>query len=80
MGEWVFACVSLPALEQKTGAAGGGLLSKPGEAQRLSSLTFGCFQVRGKNPQVLTGPAPSQKTLSTQPEGETEGRENTGKT
>uniref|UniRef100_A0A3B4FFN1 Pleckstrin homology, MyTH4 and FERM domain containing H2 n=1 Tax=Pundamilia nyererei TaxID=303518 RepID=A0A3B4FFN1_9CICH len=38
------------------------------EAQRLSSLTFGCFQVRGKNPQVLTGPAPSQKTLSSGPE------------
>ncbi|XP_076017082.1 pleckstrin homology domain-containing family H member 2 [Genypterus blacodes] len=67
----------IEALEQKTGAAGGGLLSRPGEAQRLSSLTFGCFQVRGKSPQVLTGPAPSQRTLSTQPEGETEGRENT---
>uniref|UniRef100_A0AAX7T9Y0 Pleckstrin homology domain containing, family H (with MyTH4 domain) member 2 n=1 Tax=Astatotilapia calliptera TaxID=8154 RepID=A0AAX7T9Y0_ASTCA len=49
----------------------------PGEAQRLSSLTFGCFQVRGKNPQVLTGPAPSQKTLSTQ--GETDARDKTGK-
>uniref|UniRef100_A0AAR2LSD8 Pleckstrin homology domain containing, family H (with MyTH4 domain) member 2 n=1 Tax=Pygocentrus nattereri TaxID=42514 RepID=A0AAR2LSD8_PYGNA len=30
--------------------------TKPGEAQRLSSLTFGCFQVRGKSLQVLTGP------------------------
>uniref|UniRef100_A0A4W6FXB0 Pleckstrin homology, MyTH4 and FERM domain containing H2 n=1 Tax=Lates calcarifer TaxID=8187 RepID=A0A4W6FXB0_LATCA len=49
----------------------------PGEAQRLSSLTFGCFQVRGKNPQVLTGPAPSQRTLSTQEE--TEGRDENGK-
>ncbi|XP_023183788.1 pleckstrin homology domain-containing family H member 2 isoform X1 [Xiphophorus maculatus] len=44
---------------------------KPGEAQRLSSLTFGCFQVRGKNPQVLTGPAPCQRTLSTQEEMDT---------
>uniref|UniRef100_A0A3B5L8J0 Pleckstrin homology domain containing, family H (with MyTH4 domain) member 2 n=1 Tax=Xiphophorus couchianus TaxID=32473 RepID=A0A3B5L8J0_9TELE len=46
-------------------------LCKPGEAQRLSSLTFGCFQVRGKNPQVLTGPAPCQRTLSTQEEMDT---------
>uniref|UniRef100_A0A3B4B1G6 Uncharacterized protein n=1 Tax=Periophthalmus magnuspinnatus TaxID=409849 RepID=A0A3B4B1G6_9GOBI len=38
--------------------------TKPGEAQRLSSLTFGCFQVRGKSPQVLTGPSPSQRALS----------------
>ncbi|KAF7656122.1 hypothetical protein LDENG_00046070 [Lucifuga dentata] len=59
----------IQALEQKSGAGGGGLLSRTGEAQRLSSLTFGCFQVRGKNPQVLTGPEPSQRTLSTQPEG-----------
>lgn len=50
---------------------GRGVLWEPGEAQRLSSLTFGCFQVRGKNPQVLTGPAPSQRTLSTQEEMET---------
>lgn len=64
------------AFEQKCGG-GRGALCRPGEAQRLSSLTFGCFQVRGKNPQVLTGPAPSQKTLSTQ--GETEGRDETGK-
>uniref|UniRef100_A0A3Q0S9G6 Pleckstrin homology, MyTH4 and FERM domain containing H2 n=1 Tax=Amphilophus citrinellus TaxID=61819 RepID=A0A3Q0S9G6_AMPCI len=35
---------------------GPGVLCRPGEAQRLSSLTFGCFQVRGKSPQVLTGP------------------------
>uniref|UniRef100_A0A673G1C2 Pleckstrin homology domain-containing family H member 2-like n=1 Tax=Sinocyclocheilus rhinocerous TaxID=307959 RepID=A0A673G1C2_9TELE len=33
-----------------------------GEAQRLSSLTFGCFQIRGKSPQVLTGPEPAQKS------------------
>lgn len=33
--------------------------------------------MRGKNPQVLTGPAPSQKTLSTQ--GETDARDKTGK-
>ncbi|XP_035462558.2 pleckstrin homology domain-containing family H member 2 [Scophthalmus maximus] len=59
------------AFEQKCGG-GRGVLCRPGEAQRLSSLTFGCFQVRGKNPQVLTGPAPSRRTLSTQ--GESEGR------
>ncbi|XP_068182982.1 pleckstrin homology domain-containing family H member 2 isoform X2 [Antennarius striatus] len=58
------------SLEQKRGD-GRGLLSRPGEAQRLSSLTFGCFQVRGKNPQVRSGPAPSLKTLST--EGESGG-------
>uniref|UniRef100_A0A3Q1G8E2 Pleckstrin homology domain containing, family H (with MyTH4 domain) member 2 n=1 Tax=Acanthochromis polyacanthus TaxID=80966 RepID=A0A3Q1G8E2_9TELE len=58
-------------------AGGRGVLCRPGEAQRLSSLTFGCFQVRGKNPQVLTGPAPSQRTLSTQ--GETESRDKSGK-
>uniref|UniRef100_A0AAR2J1T7 Pleckstrin homology domain containing, family H (with MyTH4 domain) member 2 n=1 Tax=Pygocentrus nattereri TaxID=42514 RepID=A0AAR2J1T7_PYGNA len=38
--------------------------TKPGEAQRLSSLTFGCFQVRGKSLQVLTGPVPAQKSNS----------------
>ncbi|XP_040906482.1 pleckstrin homology domain-containing family H member 2 [Toxotes jaculatrix] len=64
------------AFEAKCGG-GRGVLCRPGEAQRLSSLTFGCFQVRGKNPQVLTGPAPSQRTLSTQ--GETEGRDETVK-
>uniref|UniRef100_A0A8C4EKP9 Pleckstrin homology domain containing, family H (with MyTH4 domain) member 2 n=1 Tax=Dicentrarchus labrax TaxID=13489 RepID=A0A8C4EKP9_DICLA len=63
------------AFEQKCGG-GRGVLCRPGEAQRLSSLTFGCFQVRGKNPQVLTGPAPSQRSLSTQEE--TEGRDKTG--
>ncbi|TRY88747.1 hypothetical protein DNTS_029676 [Danionella cerebrum] len=36
-----------------------------GEAQRLSSLTFGCFQIRGKSPQVQTAPGPSLKTIST---------------
>ncbi|XP_053292949.1 pleckstrin homology domain-containing family H member 2 [Pleuronectes platessa] len=60
------------AFEQKC-SGGQGVLSRPGEAQRLSSLTFGCFQVRGKNPQVLTGPAPSQRTLSTQEEIEASG-------
>uniref|UniRef100_A0A4W5M436 Pleckstrin homology, MyTH4 and FERM domain containing H2 n=1 Tax=Hucho hucho TaxID=62062 RepID=A0A4W5M436_9TELE len=65
--------VCVPALEQKRG---GGVQSKPGEAQRLSSLTFGCFQVRGKNPQVLTGPEPVQRTLRIQPE--TDGGNNTG--
>ncbi|KAK2922223.1 pleckstrin homology domain-containing family H member 2 isoform X1 [Channa argus] len=62
------------AFEQKCGG-GQGVICQPGEAQRLSSLTFGCFQVRGKNPQVLTGPTPSQRTLSTQ--GETESRHKT---
>uniref|UniRef100_A0A8C9XTM0 Pleckstrin homology, MyTH4 and FERM domain containing H2 n=1 Tax=Sander lucioperca TaxID=283035 RepID=A0A8C9XTM0_SANLU len=57
------------AFEQKCGGERG-VLCRPGEAQRLSSLTFGCFQVRGKSPQVLTGPAPCQRSLSTQ--GETE--------
>ncbi|XP_047459247.1 pleckstrin homology domain-containing family H member 2 [Mugil cephalus] len=64
------------AFEQKCGA-GRGVLSRPGEAQRLSSLTFGCFQVRGKSPQVLTGPAPSQRTLNAS--GESEGRAKTEK-
>lgn len=73
------ACLSDPALEQRRGG-GGGVLPKPGEAQRLSSLTFGCFQVRGKSPQVLIGPEPSQRTLSTQPEREAEGDDKTGKT
>lgn len=54
------------ALEQRSAMS----QSKPGEAQRLSSLTFGCFQVRGKSPQVLTGPAPSQRTLSSTGEAE----------
>ena len=66
-----------PEFEQRCGG-GRGVLCRPGEAQRLSSLTFGCFQVRGKSPQVLTGPAPSQRTLSTQEE--TEGKDKTGKT
>ncbi|KAL0964359.1 hypothetical protein UPYG_G00322800 [Umbra pygmaea] len=59
----------MQALEQKRG---GDIHSKPGEAHRLSSLTFGCFQVQGKNPQVLTGPEPAQRTLSTQAEAEPE--------
>ncbi|KAM7385102.1 hypothetical protein PAMP_001199 [Pampus punctatissimus] len=62
--------------EQRCGG-GRGVVCRPGEAQRLSSLTFGCFQVRGKSPQVLTGPAPSKRTLSTQEE--TEGRDKTEK-
>uniref|UniRef100_A0A8C1A1U4 Pleckstrin homology, MyTH4 and FERM domain containing H2 n=1 Tax=Cyprinus carpio carpio TaxID=630221 RepID=A0A8C1A1U4_CYPCA len=41
-----------------------------GEAQRLSSLTFGCIQIRGKSPQVLTGPEPAQKSVSTLPDRE----------
>ena len=63
------------AFEKKCGSGAGGP-SRPGQAQRLSSLTFGCFQVTGKNPQVLTGPAPSQRMLTTK--GETEGRDKTG--
>ncbi|XP_074503019.1 pleckstrin homology domain-containing family H member 2 isoform X2 [Sebastes fasciatus] len=65
------------AFEQKCGG-GRGVLCRPGEAQRLSSLTFGCFQVRGKSPQVLTGPAPCKRTLSTQGEI-TEGRDESEK-
>ncbi|XP_048858663.1 pleckstrin homology domain-containing family H member 2 isoform X2 [Brienomyrus brachyistius] len=42
---------------------------KPGEAQRLSSLTFGCFQVRANSPQVITGPEPCRRTLSTRQDG-----------
>ncbi|KAJ8248319.1 hypothetical protein GJAV_G00240730 [Gymnothorax javanicus] len=53
-------------MEQKsTGAS----QPKPGEAQRMSSLTFGCFQVRAKSPQVLTGPEPKRRTVSTQQAG-----------
>lgn len=36
--------------------------AKPGQAQRLSSLTFGCFHVQGKSPQVRTGPMPVQRS------------------
>ncbi|XP_061646823.1 pleckstrin homology domain-containing family H member 2 isoform X2 [Phyllopteryx taeniolatus] len=50
------------------------VLCRPGAAHRVSSLTFGCFQVRGKSAQVLTGPIPSQRSLST--EEENEGRVN----
>ncbi|XP_068423928.1 pleckstrin homology domain-containing family H member 2 isoform X2 [Clinocottus analis] len=64
------------SFEQKCGDRRGALC-RPGEAQRLSSLTFGCFQVRGKSPQVLTGPAPCQRTLSTQRGAE--GRDTTKK-
>ncbi|XP_061693306.1 pleckstrin homology domain-containing family H member 2 isoform X2 [Syngnathoides biaculeatus] len=46
------------------------VLCRPGEAHRVSSLTFGCFQVRGKSAQVLTGPIPSQRSLSTEEENE----------
>ncbi|XP_066534880.1 pleckstrin homology domain-containing family H member 2 [Hoplias malabaricus] len=41
-----------------------GINTKPGEAQRLSGLTFGCFQVRGKSLQVLTSPVPAQRSDS----------------
>lgn len=36
--------------------------AKPGQAQRLSSLTFGCFHVQGKSPQVRIGPMPVQRS------------------
>ncbi|XP_050982703.1 pleckstrin homology domain-containing family H member 2 [Labeo rohita] len=49
-------------------SSGGPAQPNMGEAQRLSSLTFGCFQIRGKSPQVLTGPEPSQKSISTLPD------------
>ncbi|XP_030627827.1 pleckstrin homology domain-containing family H member 2 isoform X2 [Chanos chanos] len=39
---------------------------RPGQAQRLSSLTFGSFQLRGKNPQVLSSPQPIQHSVSVQ--------------
>ncbi|MGH0173914.1 UNVERIFIED_CONTAM: hypothetical protein FKN15_070792 [Acipenser sinensis] len=42
---------------------------KPGEAQRLSSLTFGCFQVRAKNPQVLTGPEQGHRATNQETAG-----------
>ncbi|KAG7229889.1 hypothetical protein INR49_009606 [Caranx melampygus] len=73
--EEVIAQLEQQLEEQEKSSSGRGVLCRPGEAQRLSSLTFGCFQVRGKNPQVLTGPAPSQRTISTQ--GETEARDET---
>uniref|UniRef100_W5KAF4 Pleckstrin homology, MyTH4 and FERM domain containing H2 n=1 Tax=Astyanax mexicanus TaxID=7994 RepID=W5KAF4_ASTMX len=47
----------IQGLEQSAGSN-----TKPGEAQRLSSLTFGCFQVRGKSLQVLTGPVSAQRS------------------
>uniref|UniRef100_A0A673FSN4 Pleckstrin homology domain-containing family H member 2-like n=1 Tax=Sinocyclocheilus rhinocerous TaxID=307959 RepID=A0A673FSN4_9TELE len=50
--------------------SGGPVQPSVGEAQRLSSLTFGCFQIRGKSPQVLTGPEPAQKSVSTLPDRE----------
>ncbi|XP_036402517.1 pleckstrin homology domain-containing family H member 2 [Megalops cyprinoides] len=56
----------MQAVEQKRAAAAP---PKPGEAQRLSSLTFGCFQVRAKSPQVLTGPEPARRTITGQQDG-----------
>uniref|UniRef100_A0A3Q3WEG2 Uncharacterized protein n=1 Tax=Mola mola TaxID=94237 RepID=A0A3Q3WEG2_MOLML len=41
---------------------GPGALRRPGQAQRLSSLTFGCFQVTGKNPQKSSKQAASSRT------------------
>uniref|UniRef100_A0A673FSA6 Pleckstrin homology domain-containing family H member 2-like n=1 Tax=Sinocyclocheilus rhinocerous TaxID=307959 RepID=A0A673FSA6_9TELE len=59
----------LQAMEP-TLSSGGPVQPSVGEAQRLSSLTFGCFQIRGKSPQVLTGPEPAQKSVSTLPDRE----------
>ncbi|KAI2657602.1 Pleckstrin homology domain-containing family H member 2 [Labeo rohita] len=59
--EWVMRKLNEPS-------SGGPAQPNMGEAQRLSSLTFGCFQIRGKSPQVLTGPEPSQKSISTLPD------------
>lgn len=63
------------AFEQRCGGTGGTQCC-PGEAQRLSSLTFGCFQVKTKIPQVLTEPEPSQRSLSSP---ENEGQDKNGK-
>ncbi|KPP73858.1 pleckstrin-like domain-containing family H member 2-like [Scleropages formosus] len=46
---------------------------KAGEAQRLSSLTFGCFQVRANNPQIIRGPEPSRRTISFKHDGKEAG-------
>ncbi|XP_058238898.1 pleckstrin homology domain-containing family H member 2 isoform X1 [Hemibagrus wyckioides] len=51
----------IQVLEQAVGHRGSDH-AKPGQAQRLSSLTFGCFHVQGKSPQVRTGPVPVQKS------------------
>ncbi|KAF7710663.1 pleckstrin homology domain-containing family H member 2 [Silurus meridionalis] len=51
----------IQVLEQATGPRGSDH-AKPGQAQRLSSLTFGCFHVQGKSPQVRTGHIPNQKS------------------
>uniref|UniRef100_A0A672T9D8 Pleckstrin homology, MyTH4 and FERM domain containing H2 n=1 Tax=Sinocyclocheilus grahami TaxID=75366 RepID=A0A672T9D8_SINGR len=64
----MFLCFVL-AMELTLGP-GGPVQPSVGEAQRLSSLTFGCFQIRGKSPQVLTGPEPAQKSVSTLPDRE----------
>ncbi|XP_005998342.1 pleckstrin homology domain-containing family H member 2 [Latimeria chalumnae] len=50
---------------------------KPGEAQRLSSLTFGCFQVRAKSPQTLPGKEESSRAkAATQESSSFEGNHN----
>ncbi|XP_062851074.1 pleckstrin homology domain-containing family H member 2 [Trichomycterus rosablanca] len=53
----------IQGLEQALGHGETGQ-TKPGQAQRLSSLTFGCFQIRGKSPQVRTGPMSAQSTTN----------------
>ncbi|XP_063047989.1 pleckstrin homology domain-containing family H member 2 [Engraulis encrasicolus] len=55
----------LQVVEQMRSATS--LHSRPGEAHRLSSLTFGCFQVRGKSPQVMTGPQSPQRPICSEP-------------
>ncbi|XP_059374013.1 pleckstrin homology domain-containing family H member 2-like [Carassius carassius] len=59
----------MQAMEPTLGS-GGPVQPIVGEAQRLSSLTFGCFQIRGKSPQVLMGPEPAQKSVSSLPDRE----------
>uniref|UniRef100_A0A8C2GIP4 Pleckstrin homology domain containing, family H (with MyTH4 domain) member 2 n=1 Tax=Cyprinus carpio TaxID=7962 RepID=A0A8C2GIP4_CYPCA len=65
--EWVMRKLNEVSMELTLGS-GGPVQPNVGEAQRLSSLTFGCFQIRGKSPQVLTGPEPSKKSISTLPD------------
>uniref|UniRef100_A0A671K538 Pleckstrin homology domain-containing family H member 2-like n=1 Tax=Sinocyclocheilus anshuiensis TaxID=1608454 RepID=A0A671K538_9TELE len=69
--EWVMRKLNeVRSSMEPTLGSGGPVQPSVGEAQRLSSLTFGCFQIRGKSPQVLTGPEPAQKSVSTLPDRE----------
>ncbi|KAM9476627.1 pleckstrin homology domain-containing family H member 2 isoform 1-T1 [Clarias gariepinus] len=51
----------IQVLEQAAGCKGSDH-AQPGQAQRISSLTFGCFNVQGKSPQVRAGPMPVQRS------------------